>query len=160
MCRLKRLSSKTTTQSALIFQNPLRVCRNWHHVRLTTGCRGFSGPVPPPLSMKNFSSALIQLVKVRGEVPAAASCGRQTGFGVSHHRPILSLAIGADSTTRAHFCQNRSSSRNALHPMKSPVCAEPYRACISSTARFTSSVMACRRRLACRAASRRFRANR
>jgi len=53
--------------SALIFQNPLRVCRNWHHVRLTTGCRGFSGPVPPPLLMKNFSSAHIQLVKVRGE---------------------------------------------------------------------------------------------
>ena len=47
------------TAPMLIFQNPLRVCRNWHHGHVSAsstppGCRGFTGPVPPPLWMRNL----------------------------------------------------------------------------------------------------------
>jgi len=49
---VEEASSKN--DNALIFQIPLRVCRNWHLGACITapGCRGFKGPVPPPLSMK------------------------------------------------------------------------------------------------------------
>ena len=59
---LKRHSRRS---NVLIFQIPLRVCRNWHHGACTSrqpGCRGFAGPVPPPLSMRKLPSSDIHLL--------------------------------------------------------------------------------------------------